>query len=103
MGFLGEKIHVLYHEGDGSGTDIEAHRLDHRTLVTTIPEKMKGQTVRVKRSFRPRIRTVVKDLMATSAVTGGDQLLHRDTAVEQINHWLPPYLQISARHIRLKP
>lgn len=92
---------IRYHQGAaGGGTDTEAHKLDHRTLVTDLPKRLKGTSVREKRAMRPKIRRAVSELMMSAQVTGGDPFVHRDTAVEQVNHWLPPYLRISARHIR---
>jgi hypothetical protein len=104
MGFLDGKPMVFYHQGDsGGGPDVAAHRVDHRTLVKDLPKRLEGKTVREKRALRPTIRRAVRSLMISAEVTGGDAITHRDVAVEQVNHWLPRYQRISARHIRQKP
>lgn len=93
--------HIRYHPGAaGGGTDTEAHKLDHRTLVTDLPQRLKGTSVREKRAMRPKIRRAVRELMSSAEVTGGNPVVHRDVSVTQINRLLPPYLRISARHIR---
>lgn len=104
MSFLDGKPKIFYHQGDAAGgTDVAAHRFDHHTLVTDFPKRLTDKTVREKRSLRPKIRHAVRELMLSASMTGGNPIVHRNVAVEQINHWLPKYLQISAGHIKLKP
>lgn len=97
--------HVCYHTGEGSGggvspADSTAHQADHRKLVKVWGRRLDTMTVREKRKARPIIRFDIGQLGSSASVTRGDVLQHIEVATAQINHKLPPYLRISARHIR---
>ena len=95
--------HIVYHHGMGSGSDVAAHQQDHYILVKQDAVRLSKMTVREKRKYRPTLRQHIRFLMDTSSATGGDAIVHRDTATDQINRHLPPYLHISARHVQYLP
>ena len=103
MGLLELKPHVVYHHGTGTGPDVAAHYSAHHQLVKEDARALQKMTVREKRKKRPILRRHIRELTLTAEVTGGDATVHRETAVEQINHWLPTYLRISARHVERLP
>lgn len=103
MGLFELRPHVVYHHGCGTAPDIAAHSTAHHQLVKRDADALKQMTVREKRKYRPILRRHIRELTLTADATGGDPTVHRTTAVDQINHWLPPYLRISARHVDRLP